>query len=188
MIYYFETIRCDDFEVFNLQYHNKRISKTIGLNINLQEYIYPPTDHLLKCKVIYSSNGIEKILYDKYTPREIQTLKIIEADSYEYKYKYLNRDTLNSLYEKKGIADEIIIIKNGYITDTSIANIAILKDNRWITPSKPLLEGTMRDKLLENELIYEGQLTVKDLKQSKKLALMNAMIGFKELTSFNIIY
>jgi len=188
MIYYFETIKCDDFEVFNLQYHNKRISKTIGLNINLQEYIYPPTDHLLKCKVIYSINGIENIQFDKYTPREIKTLKIIEADDCEYQYKYLNRDILNSLYEKKGIADDIVIVKNGYITDTSIANIAIFKDNKWLTPSNPLLMGTMRDNLLEKEFIHESKLSVAELKQSKKLALMNAMIGFKELTSFNIIY
>ena len=38
-IKYFETIRCEDFEIFNLEYHNKRVANTIGLNINLQEYI-----------------------------------------------------------------------------------------------------------------------------------------------------
>ena len=34
-IKYFETIKCEDFEIFNLEYHNKRVSNTIGLNINL---------------------------------------------------------------------------------------------------------------------------------------------------------
>jgi 4-amino-4-deoxychorismate lyase len=34
---YFETIKCEDFEIFNLEYHNKRVANTIGLNINLQE-------------------------------------------------------------------------------------------------------------------------------------------------------
>ena len=38
-IKYFETIKCDDYEIFNLDYHNKRIANTIGLNLNLQEYI-----------------------------------------------------------------------------------------------------------------------------------------------------
>jgi 4-amino-4-deoxychorismate lyase len=33
-IKYFETIKCDDYEIFNLDYHNKRIANTIGLNIN----------------------------------------------------------------------------------------------------------------------------------------------------------
>ena len=57
-IKYFETIRCEDFEVFNLEYHNKRVTNTIGLNINLQEYIYPISDELLRCKVIYDESGI----------------------------------------------------------------------------------------------------------------------------------
>ena len=36
----FETIKCDDFWSFNLEYHNKRVANTIGLNIDLQN-IYP---------------------------------------------------------------------------------------------------------------------------------------------------
>ena len=48
---YFETIKCDDYEVFNLSYHTKRIADTIAININLQDYIYPPTNKLIKCKI-----------------------------------------------------------------------------------------------------------------------------------------
>ncbi|RYA24464.1 branched-chain amino acid aminotransferase, partial [Malaciobacter halophilus] len=36
---YFETIKCEDYEVFNLSYHNKRIAKTIARNFDLSEYI-----------------------------------------------------------------------------------------------------------------------------------------------------
>ena len=187
MNYFFETIRCDDFEVFNLHYHNQRISRTIGLNIDLQEYIYPPTDHLLRVKVIYSKNDIEKIDYYKYTPKEIKVLKIIEDDKIEYNYKYLNRESIDNLYSKKSIADEIIIVKNKLITDTSIANIAIYKENRWLTPKQPLLKGTTRARLLEEEIVYEAELSVEDLKNASKIALLNAMIGFKEIENFTIM-
>ena len=71
-IKYFETIKCDDFEVFNLEYHNKRVANTIGLNINLQEYIYPISDELLRCKVIYDESGIIDVLYYPYKKREIK--------------------------------------------------------------------------------------------------------------------
>lgn len=63
---YFETIKCIDYEVHNLNYHKQRISNTIGLNINLEEYIYPPSSDILKCKVIYDINGIIDIIFDKY--------------------------------------------------------------------------------------------------------------------------
>ena len=188
MRFYFETIKCEDFEVFNLYYHNQRVARTIGLNIDLQEYIYPPTDHLLRAKVIYSENGIEKIDYFKYAPKDIKTFKIIENDTIDYRYKYLNRENLDTLFTRKGIADEIVIVKNGLVTDTSIANIALFKDNRWITPKKPLLQGTTRARLLEEEKIYEADITTQDIKSATKIALLNAMIGFKELEDYTVLY
>lgn len=188
MNYFFETIKCEDFEVFNLHYHNQRLSKTIGLNIDLQEYIYPPTDHLFRVKVIYSQNGIEKIDYFKYTPKDIKILKIIENNDISYKYKYLDREDIEKLYMKKGLADEILIVKNGLLTDTSIANIAIFKENKWLTPKKPLLEGTARARLLEEKVLSEANLTVEDLKSASKIALLNAMIGFKEIKNFTILH
>ena len=35
---FFETIKCEDFEIFNLEYHQKRVAKTIGKNFDLQEF------------------------------------------------------------------------------------------------------------------------------------------------------
>lgn len=69
---FFETIKCDDFEIFNLDYHKKRISNTIGLNISLEEYIYPPSQELLKCKVIYNKYEVLDISYTPYKPKEIK--------------------------------------------------------------------------------------------------------------------
>jgi 4-amino-4-deoxychorismate lyase len=188
MKYFFETIKCEDSEVFNLHYHQLRISKTIGLNIDLQEYIYPPTNHLLRAKVVYSQNGIEKIDYFKYTPKNIKIFKIIEDDTIEYKYKYLNRENIDKLYTKIGIADEILIVKNGLLTDTSIANIALFINGKWLTPKKPLLEGTTRSRLLEEKTIFEADLTLEDIKLSSKIALLNAMIGFKEIKDYTLLY
>ena len=88
-IKFFETIKCDDFEVFNLEYHNKRVANTIGLNINLQEYIYPISNELLRCKVIYNKNEIIDVLYFPYKKREINSFKIIFDDKIEYSKKYL---------------------------------------------------------------------------------------------------
>ncbi len=187
MTYYFETIKCEDFEVFNLHYHNQRVARTIGMNIELQEYLYPPTDHLLKAKVIYSQNGIEKVTYQKYTPRETKVFKIIEDNTIEYQYKYLNRETIDDLFAQKGLADEIIIVKNGFVTDTSIANIAIFKENRWITPKKPLLKGTIRAKLIEEKKLEELDITIEDIKSATKIALLNAMIGCKEIKDYKFI-
>ena len=175
---YFETIKCEDKEIFNLDFHNLRIARTIGKNIDLNEYVYPINSKLLKCKVIFNDDEVEDVIYDEYKKREIKSFKIIYDDNIEYSKKYLNREQLDRLFEQKGISDEIIIIKDGFVTDTTIANIAIYDGINWVTPKKPLLNGTTRERHLKLENIFEKDITLEELKSAKKIALMNAMIDF----------
>ena len=94
---------------------------------------------------------------------------------------------MNILFEKKDKADEIIIVKNGYITDTSIANIVIYDGTSWLTPKVPLLRGTARARLLEEKEIIEANITVKMLLKSQKLALLNAMIGMDIIEDYSFL-
>ena len=183
---YFETIRCDDFEVFNLEYHNRRIAKTIGLNLNLQEYIYPPNSKLLRCKVIYDDSGILDVEYFPYKKREIKSFKIIEENSINYKSKYLERTNIDELFAKKEDCDEIIIVKNGIVSDTSIANIAIFYKGKWITSKQYLLEGTTRQRYLDDSRLVLKDISIEMIKKSDKIALLNAMIDFDILEDFSI--
>lgn len=185
---YFETIKCDDSEVFNIYYHEKRIANTIGKNINLLEYIYPPNDHLFKCKVIYSEDDIIDVSFDLYTKRDLKTFKIVIDDTINYKYKYENREEINNLFSKKDTADEIIIVKNSLITDTTIANIAILIDDQWYTPKTPLLLGTTRQRYIDNGKLKEKDIDIKMLKVATKIALLNAMIDFDVIEDFSILF
>ena len=186
-IKYFETIKCNDYEIFNLDCHNKRVANTIGLNLNLQEYIYPFSSELLRCKVIYNKNAILDVSYSPYNKREIKAFKLIFEDEISYSKKFLDRNYLDKLYENKGEFDEIIIIKNGIVSDTSIANIAIFYENSWITSKNCLLQGTTRNRLIEEKFLIEKNISVSMLKNASKIALMNAMIGFdiKEDYSFS---
>lgn len=182
---YFETIKCDDFEIFNLDYHQRRVANTIGMNLNLQEYIYAPSNELFRCKLIYSEYGVEDVQYYEYKKRAIKSFKLVFDDEIDYSKKYLDRSYINQLFEEKQNADEIIIIKNSLVSDTSIANIAIFDGVNWLTPKKPLLEGTTRARLLEKKEIFEKEISVDMLKSAKKIALMNAMIDFDILEDYS---
>ena len=183
---YFETIKCDDYEVFNLDYHCKRISNTIGLNINLSEYIYPPSNKLLKCKVIYNNDGIVDVQFNEYKKREINSFKIIHNDNINYSKKFLNRNNLNILFNQRENNDEIIIIKDKIVCDTSIANIAILYQGTWITSKSYLLAGTTRARYIENNELIEKDITLEMLKNTEKIALMNAMIDFNIIEDYSL--
>lgn len=186
-IKYFETIKCDDQEVYNLEYHKKRIASTIGINIQLEEYIYPPTNDLLKCKVVYDVTGILDINYVPYEKKEINSFKLVYDDFITYSKKSVDRTAIDKLYLQKEKTDEIIIVKNNLITDTSIANIAIYYDNNWFTPKTPLLFGTTRQRYIDSGILKEKDLEIDSLHKAEKIALLNAMIDFDIKKNFDII-
>ena len=181
----FETIKIEDGKIFNLDWHNKRFNKTQKelfsntSSINLKEFISPPTSGLYRCKIIYTDNDIQSVEYFPYKAKKIKKLKVIESQL-DYSYKYTNRSTFQelSLELAKDYA-EIIIEKNGFLTDTSIANIAFSDGKTWFTPSTPLLKGTTRARLLNEGFLKLKNIKKENIKEYKYFALMNAMIGFR---------
>ena len=188
----FETIKIQNGKIFNIKFHNFRFNLTREKlfnskdKLNLKNFITPPKNGLYRCKIIYSKN-IENIEFYIYKIREFKTFKIKNIN-FNYNYKFLNRENIDSLKVDKSnnIIDDIIMVKNGFITDTTIANIAIFYNNSWLTPKTPLLYGVTRSRLLREKKLKEVDLRVEDLLKAEKFAIMNAMIDFKELDFWKI--
>jgi len=177
-----ETIRYEHGQPSHLPYHQQRVNtslKQLGstTQYDLASLIVPPDDTLYRCRIIYDDKSIN-IQYLPYQKREIQTLQLIQADGLEYALKYADREELDKLSAQKGDADDILIVQNGLITDTSIANIALFDGTQWLTPRNPLLKGTTRARLLKEKKIFESDIHLKDLGQYAGFALMNAMVDF----------
>jgi len=185
-----ETIKIEDGEVSNLSYHQARCDESRKAlfastdRLDLSSLIQAPPKGLYRCRILYDEK-IYSIEYIPYSPKEIHTLKIVSSDL-EYDHKYANRDALNKLLQTYTNADDILIEKEGYLTDTTIANIAFYDGKQWVTPEKPLLKGTMRAKLLDVGFLHTRKIKKEDLKNYTQVALMNAMIGFKILNNFTI--
>ncbi|MEK6658827.1 MAG: aminotransferase class IV family protein [Campylobacterota bacterium] len=184
---FFETIKAIDGEVLNLSYHQARYESVLnyfGISKlqNIKDFIQPPKNGLYRCRLTYDISNHIEVTYHEYKKREISSLKIIYDDSIEYSMKYVNRDKLDELFSLRGECDDILIVKNSLITDTSIANIAFFDSSRWITPALPLLRGTTRERLLRDGKIFEEEIHVNDLEKFLQVALMNAMIDFDIIT------
>jgi 4-amino-4-deoxychorismate lyase len=186
---FLETIKSLDGEIFNLSYHQKRYESVLGSLgatrfADLRMFLNPPKNGLYRCRVVYSLENIEAT-YHPYVKRDVKTLKLIYDDEIEYSKKYENRSELNALFARKEEADDILIIKNSLVTDTSAANVAFFDETRWETPKNPLLKGVTRARLLEEGEIYERDIRVDDLKNYTKAALLNAMIDFDIIPQYN---
>ena len=184
---YLETIRADDGKLFHLAYHQARLNTTLGESgvHKLSEILVAPKEGLFRCRVSYNAVDI-RVEYIPYLKREIKRLKIIEADRLEYARKYEAREDLNALFKKRENCDDICIIKNGLLCDTTIANIALFDGERWVTPKTPLLEGTTRARYLDEGKIFPKDIALSELFRYKKMALMNAMIDFDIIAAENI--
>ena len=178
-----ETIKIEEGKVFNLAYHQQRFDKTRealfsdNTQIDLSSLIQAPSNGLYRCRILYEEK-IDSIEYIPYKEKLFQKLKIVSSDI-SYTYKYADRSTFNTLLEKYPQYDEIIIEKEGYITDTSIANLAFYDGTKWFTPKTPLLEGTIRAKLLNEGFLHTRDIKSSEISTYTKVALMNAMLGFK---------
>lgn len=182
---FLETIRCDHGVAQYLFYHQKRLDTTlrnlnITANYNLAKLVTPPDDALYRCRFLYDHSQCH-IEYLPHTPKNVTTLRLIKDDTIDYSYKYENRSVLNTLFDKRNGCNDVLIVKNGYITDTTIANIAFFIDNQWLTPEVPLLQGTTRSRLMDEGKITPASLNVSDALKAPKIALMNAMMGWFEI-------
>ena len=184
MCQFIETIRIENGKALNLGFHNYRFNKTrrdifeCNLPVNLADYIQ--YTERTKCRIEYQDE-VEKVEYQPYTIRPVKSLRMVTSDGLDYTYKSSNRQKLDELFKQKGEADDILIIRDGFLTDNSIANIALWNGEQWETPEKPLLEGTMRASLLGKGLIVPAEIRPQDLSRYSRVRLFNAMIGFGEI-------
>jgi len=185
----FETIKCTDGKLFNIKFHQARFEKAqkeyfgISPQIKLSEEIEIPEfakKGLFRCRVTYSRQ-IEKIEFIPHQYREIKSLKLVEDDQIDYSFKYADRERLQKLFEKRGGCDDIIIIKNRFVTDSFAANLIFFDGEKWVTPDTPLLHGTQRTKLLEEKKIFVCSLTLDDIKKYEKIGLINAMQNLENM-------
>ena len=105
----FEVIKVQNRQLQNIEYHNNRMSRALnevfGVKkpILLEQKIIIPeqlNNQIYKCRVIYS-NKIEKIEFEPYQPRKINSLKIVTHDTIDYSVKYYDRKIINELYKQR---------------------------------------------------------------------------------------
>jgi para-aminobenzoate synthetase/4-amino-4-deoxychorismate lyase len=95
-----------------------------------------------------------------------------------------HKTTNRGVYEaaRRECADEtdaLLSNERGEITETTIMNVAVFRDGRWITPpvSCGLLSGVMREELLDRGEIVECVIQASDLQPGEVIRCFNALRG-----------
>ena len=119
------------------------------------------------------------IMYCYMRVNEANAFELVENNDFSYDFKFADRTEFEKM-KKKARAQEIIIVKNGQITDTSFSNLLFLKNQTWYTPKSFLLNGVQQQNLLKQGIIKETEITLENLNEFSHFQLINSMNEFNQ--------
>ena len=190
---FIESIKVEDQKIFLVELHQKRMNETFShfgksckidiksLFLNLEH----DEDGLYKFRIEYDLDNNFKMQILPHAISEHNDFEMVIDNEIDYHFKSADRMQFQKLKEKSG-AEEIIIIKENQITDTSYSNLLFLKDKTWFTPKTYLLNGVMRQSLLASKKIKETEVTIENIKEYSHFQLINAMNDFDEMFIYPI--
>lgn len=189
-----ESIRLDHGRAKNLSAHQLRMDQSClhlfgqlppnQLETLVSSYLKNPDyaylhEGLYKMRLLYD-NVNKKVDFVPYNLPVIETLQLVYEDQIEYPFKTTNRDQLLELYTHKGSCDDIMIVRKGLVTDSSYANLAFFDGKQWLTPERPLLNGTRRASLLQQNRIHPAAIQPEYFHRFTIVRLFNAMIRWED--------
>lgn len=169
--------------------HNERLQRTQrqyfgqASEIDLAKWIDVPSafhQGVVKCRVLYNRT-IKDIQFAAYEPRQVKSLQLVEHPTIDYAFKFEDRSLLAELFEQRGDCDDIMIVKNGFVTDSYYANLVFDDGFSLYTPHQPLLRGIRRAQLLHARRIQTAIIRPCDLSVFKKVHLINAMLDLGDV-------
>ena len=186
MCRFIESIQLNEGEFKCLDLHQERIRLALAdyyptdpvfdLADALSKVDYPKVG-LIKCRVVYDTE-IRIIEFVPYIRREIHSLRLVEVDIESTPYKKEDRERINASFALRGDCDDVIMVKNGLLTDTSYSNIAFFDGACWYTPRLPLVYGIKRAGLIKQGQLKEKDITPDELMNFNRVSLFNAMNEF----------
>ena len=190
---FIESVKIEDQKAFLLDLHQKRVNQTFAHfgkegSIDLAK-IFKNLEHdedgLYKLRIVYDLDKKFTTQLIPYAIPEIENFQLVENNSYDYSFKFEDRKEFERM-KTKAKTEEIIVVKNNHITDTSYTNILFLKGKEWFTPTTYLLNGVMRQNLLHEKKIKETEITLQNIKEFSHFQLINAMNDFDDMFIYPI--
>lgn len=184
-----EAIAWRDGKAERLIYHQKRVEEAFRVLFpdkqpfmlkELLQSVDGPGTGLYKLRLEY---GVEPGImeFQEYRMRKVTSLQLVGIDHEPMYYKATERDYIDRAFSKRGLCDDVLMVRDGLLTDSSYANIALFDGKKWLSPRIPLLYGTRRAYLVDHGQIEPADIKADDLVQFQRIRLFNAMIGFGEL-------
>lgn len=177
---------------FLLEDHLERLKSSaeyFGFTIRLSEIRralqaqaeeFPPDP--LKVRLTVDKSGAASISWSRLDPPSTMRVALAAKPINESDVSLYHKTTQRKLYEdarnhRPDCDDVLLWNRRGELTETTIANIALLINGQWHTPplASGLLPGVMRAHLLREGTLHESLLTKEDLARADEVLLFNSV-------------
>lgn len=166
---------------FGVPYERARIRRA------LEEAVGGPTP--LRVRLLVEEDGscsVEAVPLPANSPCPVKVglaAQPVDAGDPFLFHKTTRRDVYARARGSRPDCEQVILWnEDGMVTETDIANLAIERNGRWVTPpvSAGLLPGTMRAELLQRGDIIEGDVAVREVSGESRIAVFNSVRGWQE--------
>lgn len=177
----FETIRVLDGVAERVTLHRERAERSCGRALpQLESAVAMALEALprrgeFRLHLSYDADGVASMTAVPYRLRRLRRLRAVEAEV-DYSLKSEDRRALESLRQRCDDADEVLILRGGWVTDTTFSNVLLGEPGHWICPTHFLLRGTRRESLLRAGSVELRPLRAEDLHRFRFITLINAML------------
>lgn len=190
---FIESIKIEDQKIFLLDLHQRRVNETFinfgaepKLNLKkIFEDLDVADDGLYKLRIVYDLDGNFTSRLIPYAISEISDFQLVENNSFDYAFKFEDRSVIEKM-KSSGKAEQIIIVKNNHVTDTSFSNLLFLRGKTWFTPNTFLLNGVQRMHLLSEKKIKVAEITLQNIREFSHFQIINAMNDFDDMFVYPI--
>lgn len=192
-----ESIKLENGNYPLLPYHYSRLHQSadyfkIPINLehidkHLKNLALENSKGLFKVRVLVHIDGNFELESQPVKPMSNSIKVVIASKSIDKENNYLYHKTTNrSLYETfdqekpDDAMTTLLWNKDGFITEFTIGNIVLEKAGTYYTPpiTDGLLPGTFREKLLEEGILIEKSIHLKDVKNFEQIWFINSLRGW----------
>lgn len=183
-----EAIEWSQGRAHRLPYHQRRVEAafrclypgvtafSLSDELEKRQHLFP-VQGTYKLRLEYNEQ-LQTVEFQEYRLRSISTLKMVETGQPTLDYKSSVRALIDEAFSARGTADDVLLVRDGMLTDTSYANIALYDGTKWKSPRIPLLYGTRRAYLIDRQQIETADIRADELHRFQLIRLFNALIDF----------